>query len=79
MFEKAILLSNYATDKPTCTINERWAALRCAVVCRGGSTKAGEAGWINILVKKAASVVWLNVTSLEAQAEGVMTTKLNSI
>lgn len=40
------------------------------VVCRGGSIKAGEAGRINILVKKAASVVWLNMDSLEAQAEG---------
>lgn len=40
------------------------------VVCRRGSTKAGEAGRINILVKKAASVVWLNMDSLEAQAEG---------
>lgn len=40
------------------------------VVCWGCSTKAGEAGRINILVKKAASVMWLNTDSLEAQAEG---------
>lgn len=32
----------------------------------GGSRQAG----INILVKKAASVVWQNVNSPEAQAEG---------
>lgn len=62
-----------------CSINECWAALCSVVVCRGGSTKAGEAGRINILAKKAASVVWLNMDSLEAQAEGGMTAKLNSI
>lgn len=68
--EKALLFSNYATDNSTCSVNECWAALCSVVVCRGGSTKAGEAGRINILVKKAASVVWLNMDSLEAQAEG---------
>lgn len=40
---------------------------------------AGVAGRINILVEKAASVVWLNMDSLEAQAEGGMTPELNSI
>lgn len=69
MTEKA-LLSNYATGNSTCSINERWAALCSVVVCRGGSTKAGEASRINILVKKAASVMWLNMDSREAQAEG---------
>lgn len=31
---------------------------------------AGEAGRINILLKSTASVVWMNMESLEAQSEG---------
>lgn len=38
---------------------------------------AREAGGISILVKKAASVVWLVMDSLEAQTEGGKATKLN--
>lgn len=44
-------------------------SLFCGVVL-GGSTVAGDADRINILVKKAASVVGFDVDSLEAQAEG---------
>lgn len=49
------------------------------VVCRGGSSKAGEAGRINILVKKAASVVWLKHGQPGGTGRGRMTTKLNSV
>lgn len=38
---------------------------------------AREAGGISILVKKAASVVWLVTDGLEAQAEGGKATELN--
>lgn len=68
--EEAPHLSYYATQF---IVFYQWVLgsnLLFVVVCRGGSTKAGEAGRINILVKKAASVVWLNMDSLEAQAEG---------
>ena len=58
-----------------------WAALCSAVGVAerqhqgGGGRQAGLTYWW----KKAASVVWPNVDSLEAQAEGGMTTKLISI
>lgn len=58
-----------------------WAALCSAVGVAerqhqgGGGRQAGLTYWW----KKAASVVWLNMDSLEAQAEGGMTTKLISI
>lgn len=49
------------------SFNEFGAAVHSVVVCRGGSTETEEAGRINILAKKAASVIWLNMDSLEAE------------
>lgn len=54
------------------------SSLFFVVACRGGSTKAGEEGRINIVVKKVASVVWLNTDGPEGKDRGEMTTKWNS-
>lgn len=51
----------------------------CAVVCWGGGIKAGEASILNKLVKRAGSVVRLELDSLESVAERRMKDKIKAI
>lgn len=51
----------------------------CGTACSSRGRVLGVAGGISITAEKAASVVRLNMDSLEARAEGGMTPELNSI
>ena len=55
------------------------SALFFAVACWGGGIKAGEASKLNKLVKKARSVVGLELDSLESVAERRLMDKLRAI
>ncbi len=55
------------------------SALFFAVVCWGGGIRAGEASRLNKLVRKASSVVGLELDSLESVAERRMKDKIKAI
>ncbi len=55
------------------------SALFFAVVCWGGGIRAGEASRLNKLVRKASSVVGLDLDSLESVAERRIKYKIKNI